>query len=73
MPFDGRRRYEAGTSRDDFEDDDPMTLPVPAWEQAELTFTAKHDHTRTAPGSRPAFSAASFTVLTHRWSVSGVK
>ncbi|WP_327432063.1 DUF5060 domain-containing protein [Streptomyces sp. NBC_01236] len=46
MPFDGRRRYEAGTSRDDFEDDDPMTLPVPAWEQAELTFTAEHDHTR---------------------------
>ena len=34
---------------------------------------ARHDHTRTVAGSRPARSAASFTVATQRTSVSSVK
>ena len=34
---------------------------------------AKHDHTFTASGSRPACSAASFTVFTTRAVVSSVK
>ena len=34
---------------------------------------AKHDQTLTWSGSRPACSAASFTVFTHRAVVSSVK
>ena len=34
---------------------------------------ARHDHTRTVAGSRPACSAASFTAVTQRTSVSSVK